>query len=615
MGVWKENGTNQQHNFEHLMSVGDIVAIKRGEDLIALVEVAGDYNYEEEPGELDWFERRRAVRVLDWYKPAYNFYVSPRNTLTKCNMDGDAATTASIWNWYTTYKKNKDMQDKIDLLRYKKQIILQGPPGTGKTYMAQKIAEEMIKHKTIGNPKQKIDVFFEQSRTSSAAILAKRDEIMGLLLEFQEKYPKEELKALSLEDYAFGKGKNDGFCYWLEYVLWEAGLYSGQAGKFKIFWKKEINGYSKIGFLKEVTDDNDAMRLLAEQLYSVANEIDPEGAAQKLSRGLVLKMLHSYYPDKYFPINNEVFINNALKLLGIDGSKLNFIEKNKALQAIFLEKKSKFGSEVTNFEFMHFLLDNFNIKGNITIQENTEVSGGAFKIIQFHPAYTYEDFVRGIVTDTDGGNSVAYTVKNKVLMEFAEEARNNPKSDFVLIIDEINRANLPAVLGELIYALEYRGRSVDCLYELDDDRSLTLPPNLYFIGTMNTADRSVGHIDYAIRRRFSFVDIPPAAIPELTDAGKALFNKVAALFCKGGDLNQPILTPSAYLSPEFKPTDVMPGHSYFLVKEEDRVQTGKEDNDILSLKLEFEIKPLLREYLKDGILLKDAEAVIEYLSV
>src|SRR5690606_7139407 len=82
---------------------------------------------------------------------------------------------------------------------------------------------------------------------------------------------------------------------------------------------------------------------------------------------------------------------------------------------------------------------------------------------------------------------------------------------YVLIIDEINRANLPAVLGELIYALEYRGEGVDSMYDLDGDTSIILPPNLYIIGTMNTADRSVGHIDYAIRRRFAFVEVLPSA--------------------------------------------------------------------------------------------------------
>ncbi len=161
--------------------------------------------------------------------------------------------------------------------------------------------------------------------------------------------------------------------------------------------------------------------------------------------------------------------------------------------------------------------------------------------------------------------------------------------NYVLVIDEINRANLPAVLGELIYALEYRGEPVSSMYAIDEDRVLILPPNLYVIGTMNTADRSVGHIDYAIRRRFAFVPILPSDSvidkvitnnATLLMQAKRLYQKVAAFFSP------------ALLMGDFKQEDVQLGHSYFLAK-------TKEE---LELKLEYEIKPLLREYLKDGVL-------------
>ena len=85
---------------------------------------------------------------------------------------------------------------------------------------------------------------------------------------------------------------------------------------------------------------------------------------------------------------------------------------------------------------------------------------------------------------------------------------------------------LSSVLGELIYALEYRDEKVDSMYEVDGSNKLLLPPNLYIIGTMNTADRSVGHIDYAIRRRFAFVDVLPEVLS--TDFETALFEKYPA---------------------------------------------------------------------------------------
>ena len=167
-----------------------------------------------------------------------------------------------------------------------------------------------------------------------------------------------------------------------------------------------------------------------------------------------------------------------------------------------------------------------------------------------------------------------------------------PLKNYVLIIDEINRANLSAVLGELIYALEYRGEAVQSMYSIEGDSSLTLPPNLYIIGTMNTADRSVGHIDYAIRRRFAFVNILPKDLTnELgNNFAKSLFDKVANLFKDN-------------LSPEFKKEDVQNGHSYFITK-----------HTPINIRWEYEIKPILLEYVKDGVLIgQDIEDKINNL--
>ena len=324
------------------------------------------------------------------------------------------------------------------------------------------------------------------------------------------------------------------------------------------------------------------------------------------------------------------------------------------------------------------------------LAEDTPLEGNEqFKLIQFHPSYSYEDFVRGIVAKPNKeGDGIIYTAENKVLAEFANRAQKSLQeclerqsksinwedfrdflqkkkeknkevyfSDkvkldrienykdghsalyflvkknedwmpneamihfsnfsqenlddnfenfytnydrgywesitnyfinwfkqpepFVLIIDEINRANLSAVLGELIYALEYRGQAVQSMYTIDDDNSLVLPPNLYIIGTMNTADRSVGHIDYAIRRRFAFVNILPKDLTdELGDQFESeLFAKVTNLF-------------NTNLSPEFKKEDVQLGHSYFITK-----------NIPINIRWEYEIKPILLEYVKDGILI------------
>lgn len=361
------------------------------------------------------------------------------------------------------------------------------------------------------------------------------------------------------------------------------------------------------------------------------------------------------------------------------------------------------------------------------LNDNDSLEGNEqFKLIQFHPSYSYEDFVRGIVAKpNEEGDGIVYTAENKVLAEFAEKAlevyntesieeeeeivvnevyditeefkkflnkkrenkeefffdpiertvvfdkiengrlfykakgkissisifdfsqenlNDNFKSfyenikrnkggyweimtdyfiqwadivktytscksivkkkkgtkPFVLIIDEINRANLSTVLGELIYALEYRGESVESMYAIDDDNSFTLPPNLYIIGTMNTADRSVGHIDYAIRRRFAFVNVLPKELEGNFD--KNLFKAVSKLFIENYDeyINNTDteLKRAKTLSPEFKPEDVWLGQSYFIQK---KYSDGKDVP--MSIRWEYEIKPILLEYIKDGILI------------
>lgn len=629
IGYTKEEGDIEKFRDRwNRIKIGDlIVVIEAHNRVFGVVEVTSQ-PFDEEPSEensqSDWFYHRRKAALVKYFNPFFQSVADTnRDTIIEYSGDGAISICDEVWEKikedYLKNKKAEKMQRQIGILRYKKQIILQGPPGTGKTYTAKKIAEEMTKGKNIGSPKQKIDEYFNTNQIASDEVKKKRSEYAELLSEFQNKFKKEDLKYLSLEAYAFGRGDNDSFCYWLEYVLWDLGLYSGQAGKFKIYWKKSIQGYSKIGFLKDIEDDEEAMKLLAEQIYNVANEINLNEAAKKLSNGLVLKILHSYYPQKYFPINNEKCINNALKLLNVDGSSLDFISKNIKLQELFLNKRNEFGSDITNDEFMRFLFTNFDMQGNIEIQSNEVVLKGDSKIIQFHPAYSYEDFIRGITATANAENKIEYNVENRILVEFAQSAIENPSANYVLIIDEINRANLPAVLGELIYALEYRyddadrkNTTVDSMYaiKLDDEtesKEIKIPKNLYIIGTMNTADRSVGHIDYAIRRRFAFVDVLPREIPELTDNGKKLFQKVALLFCDKFEEGNSDLKNSKYLAQDFKPTDVILGHSYFLVKEEDRKTLGKTDDEILEMKLTYEILPLLREYVKDGILSKEAE--------
>ncbi|MFI8419449.1 DUF4357 domain-containing protein [Streptomyces sp. NPDC085479] len=135
------------------------------------------------------------------------------------------------------------------------------------------------------------------------------------------------------------------------------------------------------------------------------------------------------------------------------------------------------------------------------------------KLVQFHPSYAYEDFVEGIRPKEDPKtHEVAFRLTAGPLRDLADLANKegNRHIPHFLIIDEINRANLAKVFGELYFLLEYRDRGVQLPYSGDD---FALPPNLFVIGTMNTADRSIALVDAAMRRRFAFVELSPRTEP------------------------------------------------------------------------------------------------------
>ena len=229
----------------------------------------------------------------------------------------------------------------------------------------------------------------------------------------------------------------------------------------------------------------------------------------------------------------------------------------------------------------------------------------AWDIVQFHPSYGYEDFVRGIevstVKDSSGaGSAISYDTVNKVLGSMARLAAS-PRyqtTKFFLVIDEINRANLATVFGELIYGLEYRGKGVATPYTVDNSNKVLLPDNLYILGTMNTADKSIGGIDYAIRRRFLFFSLLPDANAILNfklsqGADEEEENEQRAVNRQALRLFEEVekLFHAGNLNPEYYKDDVQIGHTYFMVSTKEQ----------LYLRFKYQILPILREYFKDGM--------------
>lgn len=214
-------------------------------------------------------------------------------------------------------------------------------------------------------------------------------------------------------------------------------------------------------------------------------------------------------------------------------------------------------------------------------------------------------------------NSITLNDVKSILEKYdtSSKMEENDKT-YVMVIDELNRGNVSKVFGELITLLEAdkrKGRiNAESVVLPYSKKGFHIPNNVYLIATMNTADRSLGSLDYAIRRRFAFIAEKPFGL-EVDGFNEELFELVSSLFVKnfdeykesGWDLTMK-LEPADTLSEEYKPEDVWIGHSYFLMQDE-------EGEDNTSNRLLYEIIPLLEEYVRDGVLTAEAQDVIDEL--
>lgn len=178
--------------------------------------------------------------------------------------------------------------------------------------------------------------------------------------------------------------------------------------------------------------------------------------------------------------------------------------------------------------------------------------GGTYTLVQFHPSYAYEDFFEGFRPRASGSaGGISFELVPGPLRRIAEQAADDLENPYILLIDEINRANLAKVFGELYFLLEYRERSMALQYSPEDE--FALPKNLYFIGTMNTADRSIARIDAAMRRRFMFMPLFPEQFPidQLLDRWLAREGRGREAGELLTELNRRIDDPDATVGPSY----------------------------------------------------------------
>jgi 5-methylcytosine-specific restriction protein B len=209
------------------------------------------------------------------------------------------------------------------------------------------------------------------------------------------------------------------------------------------------------------------------------------------------------------------------------------------------------------------------------------VGDGQIVFTTFHQSFSYEDFIQGISAELNG-ERLEYRVKSGIFKKLCDEADENPNEKYVLIIDEINRGNISKIFGELITLLEKDKRkgakealAVKLPYSQDEDFSV--PSNVYVIGTMNTADKSLANVDLALRRRFDFEEMPPK------------YDLLDGRIVEGVDIRQLLETINQRIEVLID-RDHLIGHSYML---------GIDSINGLKKVFEKNIIPLLQEYFYD----------------
>jgi len=268
--------------------------------------------------------------------------------------------------------------------------------------------------------------------------------------------------------------------------------------------------------------------------------------------------------------------NKNLILQGAPGVGKTYITRKIAVSICDGETETSFNKRYPNNE---------SGRKDLIERYNQLVEDSHIGFITFHQSLDYEEFVEGLKPDIDPSTKKGtgtFSVKPGLFKRICEEANKDKENNYVLIIDEINRANISKVLGELITLIEPSKRdggedpySVILPYSQE---AFSVPNNLFIIGTMNTADRSLGSLDYAIRRRFAFKTLVSEESLVPNGSPEKYFYAIRDLIDTAKD-------------EDFETDDIMVGHSYFM---------GNFDNN-----LNNKILPLLLEYFKDGVLVYD----------
>jgi adenylate kinase family enzyme len=529
-----------------------------------------------------------------------------------------------------------------ELLEKKKQIIFYGPPGTGKTYVANRVAHEFASESSIEMASPQDDelqgVLSEETLIDMAEgikdeVFEKAEKAQPLREEFINKFPMQFLldKKMTLEEYATGQHDSSTFCRQLEFGTKEiAGIRGRPSNKFGVYlghdgkWKDQAR--------------KDISREEAEELFStirvnVAKTIEygREGKYREIDQiktpenMIKAKILFLYLPDSITSLMGVNVIRDVSRMLGVEFDWNYPIEaNNRILRYMKSIDYFKSWSDDQIGRFLRKLLE-LREKGPSTDTE-VEVPNALKKRIMyvtFHPAFGYEEFVEGITANVaeDESKQIGYCLREGIFKKackyalgvalgyseseideatwgdvydnYTDAVNAGEMPDFsqkvVLVIDEINRGDIAKIFGELVTLLEADKRlgaeteiKVKLPYSND---TFGVPPNLYLIGTMNTADVSIALVDIALRRRFAFCEM----MPDLEEEGALLsYHREEGSYELIAPSIEAVKVINERISREKSlGRDKQIGHSFFF-------KVGDEND--LFLVWRYEILPLLEEY-------------------